>query len=167
MKAQSLSRIIVTVFLPSLALSACNNNALSASNSENMAGPSAIISQSQSNTDTADWGTFHAYFTEETHVLKPVLVGVAKLKAGEQIHPPHRHADEEYLMVTEGRGTWSLNGETRDAKKGDILFARAWDYHGITAAPDSPLEFVVFKYSGNGILAPIDPNPELPEEQQP
>jgi len=75
--------------------------------------------------------------------------------------------DEEYLMVTEGRGTWSLNGETREAKKGDILFARAWDYHGISAAPDSPLEFVVFKYSGRHITPPTDPNPELPEEQSP
>lgn len=160
MKAQSLTFALLTLFL-----SACSNNANSAPSAENIAGPSAIISEADSAADAADWGTFHAYFTDPTHVLKPVLVGVAKLKAGEQIHPPHRHADEEYLMVIEGRGTWSLNGETRPANKGDILFARAWDYHGITAASDSPLEFVVFKYSGREVAAPKDPNPELPEEQ--
>ena len=157
-----------TIILTALciAATACSEASYSTTPS-NKAGPSAIVSEAQSAADLADWGTFHAYFTEDTHVLKPVLVGVAKIKAGEQIHPPHRHADEEYLMVTEGRGIWSLNGETREAKKGDILFARAWDYHGITAAPDSPLEFVVFKYSGNGITAPADLNPELPEEQLP
>ena len=134
---------------------------------DNGAGPSKIMSQSKAPADVAEWGTFFPYFTEDTHILKPVLVGVAKIKAGEEIHPPHRHADEEYLMVTKGRGTWSLNGVESPAAEGDILFARAWVYHGVRAAPDSPLEFVVFKYSGRHITPPSDPNPELPEEQQP
>ena len=67
-------------------------------------------------------------------------------------------------MVTKGRGTWLLNGEERLAVADDILFARAWDYHGIRAAEDSPLEFIVFKYSGRHIDVPIDPDPFLPEE---
>jgi len=154
-------------FVGAVLLSSCGDAKLETNSGANGAGDSQIISQSETAADVADWGTFYPYFTDDTHVLKPVLVGAASLKAGEQIHPPHRHADEEYLMVTEGRGTWSLNGETREAKKGDILFARAWDYHGISAAPDSPLEFVVFKYSGRHITPPTDPNPELPEEQSP
>lgn len=149
------------------ALTACSELKVEKESIANGAGASQIISQNDTAADIADWGTFYPYFTEDTHALKPVLIGVAKIKAGQQIHPPHRHADEEYLMVTAGRGIWSLNGETREATKGDILFARAWDYHGITAAPDSPLEFVVFKYSGRDIDAPTDPNPELPEEQIP
>lgn len=143
-----------------LALSACS----AGEPISNQAGPSAILSEAQVSEDKADWGSFFPYFTEDTHLLKPVLVGVAKIEAGQQIHPPHRHADEEYLMVTQGRGTWYLNGETREAKEGDILFARAWDYHGVKAADDSPLEFVVFKYSGRDMNAPVDPNPDLPEE---
>lgn len=151
-------------YLSALALAACSG---AVSDTENMAGESAILSQSDVTADAADWGTFFPYFTEDTHVLKPVLVGTAKIDAGQEIHPPHRHADEEYLMVTKGRGTWYLNGETREAKEGDILFARAWDYHGVKAAADSPLEFVVFKYSGQDGTAPIDPNPDLPEELAP
>lgn len=130
----------------------------------NGAGASAILTEANITEDKAPWGSFFPYFTDETHVLKPVLVGVAKIDAGQEIHPPHRHADEEYLMVTKGRGTWYLNGKESVAKEGDILFARAWDYHGIKAANDSPLEFVVFKYSGRHIDAPADPQPELPEE---
>ena len=56
-----------------------------------------------------------------------------------------------------------LNGETFPAKKGDILYAKPWDYHGIKAAPDSDLQFVVFKWSGKDVVV-TDPNPELPEE---
>jgi len=124
---------------------------------------SVIISQSDVSVDSADWGRFFPYFTQDTAALKPVLVGVAKLKAGEEVHPPHRHADEEYMMITRGRGEWYLNGETRRAKKGDILFARPWDYHGVKAADDTPLEFVVFKYTAKDSPAVIDPNPDLPE----
>ncbi len=146
-------------------LASCGAAAESA-DTPNKAGESVILKQSATAADKADWGTFHPYFTDDTHYLKPVLVGVAKIDAGQQIHPPHRHADEEYLMVTKGRGVWSLNGVESEAKEGDILFARAWDYHGVKAAPDSPLEFVVFKYSGRTGGAPVDPDPSLPEEQE-
>lgn len=126
---------------------------------------SSIVSESDAIQDKAEWGQFFTYHADGSHYLKPVLVGVAKIKAGQEIHPPHRHADEEYLMVTKGRGTWSLNGVESPAKEGDILFARAWDYHGIRADNDSPLEFVVFKYSAQSSNVPTDPDPFLPEEE--
>ena len=153
------------IFLPALVLVACASTAQETGFVENEARESQILSAADVPVDAAEWGDFYAYFTDDTHALSPVLVGVAKLEAGEQIHHPHRHADEEYLRVTKGRGTWSLNGEQQPAQEGDVLFARAWDYHGITAAEDSPLEFVVFKYSARGLNAPTDPNPSLPEEQ--
>lgn len=159
------TKTIAAILIASSALlGACNSGADIAP--ENAAEPSAIVSEAEVASDTADWGTFYPYFTDDTHYLKPVLVGVAKIDAGQQIHPPHRHADEEYLMVTKGRGIWSLNGVESEAKEGDILFARAWDYHGISASPDSPLEFVVFKYSARAGGVPVDPDPSLPEEQE-
>ena len=132
--------------------------------SANLSPESSVEQSSNLEADAADWGEFLPYFMHDTHGLKNSLVGVAKIKAGEQIHPPHRHADEEYLMVTEGRGEWYVNGETFKAEKGDILYAKPWEYHGVKAANDSPLEFVVFKFSGRGVDASVDPNPELPEE---
>ena len=155
------------VSLCAIAMNACGAVEDTNSITENTAGQSVILSQSDVAGDGGDWGTFFPYFAEDTHVLKPVLVGVAKIEPGQEIHPAHRHADEEYLMVTKGRGTWYLNGVETEAKEGDILFARAWDYHGVRAAADSPLEFVVFKYSGKSIQAPSDPDPTLPEELKP
>ena len=161
-------RILFT--LVSMTLLACSQDVENASNKDivaNTAPLSSIVSESSAAQDNAEWGQFFAYHTETSHYLKPVLVGVAKIDAGKQIHPPHRHADEEYLMVTKGRGTWSLNGVESPAKEGDILFARAWDYHGIRAADDSPLEFVVFKYSAQSSNVPTDLEPSLPEEEAP
>ncbi len=154
----------LAVSTTALLLSACVSMGAGGENGIDGADASAIKSEASIPREKADWGTFHAYFTNPTEVLNPVLVGVAKIDAGQQIHPPHRHADEEYLMITKGKGTWYLNGKETPAKEGDILFARSWVYHGVKAADDSPLEFVVFKYSGRDSIPSVDPNPELPEE---
>lgn len=156
----------VLALCSALALVGCGANSDDGLGGANGAGESLIKTEASVAADAADWGAFYPYFTEKTHALNPVLVGVAKIDVGKQIHPPHRHADEEYLMITKGEGTWYLNGEESPAKEGDILFARAWDYHGVKAAPGSELEFVVFKYSGRHIEAPTDPQPDLPEELQ-
>ena len=143
-----------------LGLTACTGD----TNVPNASNASQIMSQADVTAEEADWGTFFPYFTEDTHALSPVLVGVAEIKAGQQIHPPHRHADEEYMMITRGQGIWTLNGQDSPAQQGDILFARSWDYHGIRAANGGPLEFVVFKYSSRDRAMPTDPDPSLPEE---
>jgi mannose-6-phosphate isomerase-like protein (cupin superfamily) len=155
-------------FIPliSLGLTACS----AATSSEPATAPelstdieSRIISMADINKDDAPWGTFYPHFAGTTYGTNPVLAGVANINVGDQIHPPHRHADEEFLMVTKGTGTWYLNGETFPAKEGDMLYAKPWDYHGVKAAPDSALQFVVFKWSNKG-LSPTDPDPSLPEE---
>jgi quercetin dioxygenase-like cupin family protein len=158
-----MKRVFYTAF--GLALAACATVPSEMTEATNLAPASEVISEAQASADQADWGTFYSYFTDDTHALSPVLVGVAKIDAGQQIHPPHRHADEEYLMVTQGRGIWTLNGVSTPANQGDILFARAWDYHGIRAADEGPMEFVVFKYSGRASNTPENPHPEWAEER--
>ena len=116
-------------------------------------------------TSAGDWGTFYQYFNEATPIVDDVNVGVAKIKAGRNApHPPHKHAEEEYIMVTRGSGTWYLNGESFPANEGDILYARSWDYHGIQSDPDTPLDFVIFKYTGTEHAMPEDPDPSSPLE---
>lgn len=124
---------------------------------------SRIVSIADINKDDAAWGSFYPHFSGQTYGTDSTLAGVANINVGKKIHPPHRHADEEFLMVTKGSGEWYLNGQTFPAKEGDMLYAKPWDYHGIKATPDSTLQFVVFKWSSKGLI-PIDPDPSLPAE---
>ncbi len=94
------------------------------------------------------WGYFQSYFTGETPSTKDVLVGVASLKPGMEIHPPHTHAEEEFMMVIKGRGTWHLNGKDQPAATGDILYARPNDIHGLKNTSTTELQFVVWKWGG-------------------
>ena len=119
--------------------------------------PSAIRAQAEAERQDADWGTLYAYYEGESYGTRDALAAVAVIKPGRQIHPPHRHAEEEYLMVTEGEGTWHLNGRERPARAGDMLYAAPWDVHGVRNTGRVPLRFVVWKWNSKGVTPRIQP----------
>lgn len=118
---------------------------------------SAVVSQERAASETFDWGTIYTYYEGETFGTRDVLAAVAVIEPGQEIHPPHQHAEEEYLIVTEGRGTWHLNGEAFAAEAGDMLYAAPWDVHGITNTGETPLTFVVWKWNNKGVTPPPEP----------
>lgn len=114
--------------------------------------------------DQADWGEMRRYFTGETAGTQNVLAAVAVIQPGKAIHRAHRHAEEEYLVLVTGSGTWSLDGKEFPAKRGDILYAEPWVYHGLTNSGNEPLIFVVVRFSSKGVKPPPRPD-NRPDEQ--
>jgi mannose-6-phosphate isomerase-like protein (cupin superfamily) len=106
----------------------------------------------------ADWGEMRRYFTGQSSATKDVLVAVAVVQPGKSVHKAHRHAEEEYLALVEGTGTWSVDGKESPAQRGDILYAAPWVYHGLTNTGDKPLIFLVVRYNGKGVAPPPQPD---------
>jgi len=104
-----------------------------------------------------EWGVFRKYFEGDTRGLSEVLSGTATIKPGMEIHPPHKHAEEEFLMVLEGSGEWTIGEESFPANAGDMLYASAWDLHGIKNTGDTELTFVFWKGHPKGMPVPVDP----------
>lgn len=73
------------------------------------------------------------------------------------MHPPHRHAEEEFLIVTEGSGRFHLNGKEWPAQKGDVLYAAPWTMHGIRNTGDKPISYMAVKWAARGVKAPPEP----------
>jgi quercetin dioxygenase-like cupin family protein len=96
--------------------------------------------------ESGDWGEFHAYYEGATAATPAMLVGYADIRPGHEIHPPHTHADEEFLYLAEGSGTWTLGEKTSPATAGDVLYSAPNVRHGITNTSDKPLRFVVVKW---------------------
>lgn len=111
----------------------------------------------------ADWGQMRVYFRGETHNTKDVLTAVAVVEPGKAVHRAHRHAEEEYLVVVIGSGTWSLAGKEFPAKLGDILYVEPWVYHGLTNTGDGPLAFTVVRFNAKGVKPPPRPD-DQPDE---
>jgi mannose-6-phosphate isomerase-like protein (cupin superfamily) len=49
-------------------------------------------------------------FNGPTKQLEAVASGVVTLEPGAQPHPPHRHPEEEIMIVGQGTGEFSING---------------------------------------------------------
>ena len=107
-------------------------------------------------TQVFEWGRLITYYSGETWSSRDALTAVAIIHPGKQIHPPHVHSEEEYLMVLEGEATWIVKGEHFPASAGDVLYAAPWDEHGIENTGETQLRFVFFKWNPKPV-EPMEP----------
>jgi mannose-6-phosphate isomerase-like protein (cupin superfamily) len=120
--------------------------------------PSAVVSWDNASSNKADWGEMRTYFRGRTLGTDNVLTAVAVVQPGKAVHRAHRHVEEEYLILNEGSGVWSLDGKEFPAKTGDILYVRPWAYHGLTNTGDKPLTFTVVRFIAQGVEYPPRPD---------
>jgi quercetin dioxygenase-like cupin family protein len=52
---------------------------------------------------------------------------------------PHRHPYDEVQFIQQGRGLYTVDGETFEAGAGDILVIKAGEVHSFRCIGDSPL----------------------------
>lgn len=52
---------------------------------------------------------------------------------------PHRHPYDEIQFVREGRGLWTVNGQSFEGAAGDIFVIKAGEIHSFKAIGDEPL----------------------------
>ena len=116
-----------------------------------------VIGEHEAKNEDFDWGSITTYYSGESAGTQDVLVAVAIVNAGREIHPPHKHAEEEYLMLLEGQGTWTVKGKDFKAVAGDMLYAAPWNLHGIKNTGTKPLKFIVWKWnSKEGFNIPVE-----------
>jgi mannose-6-phosphate isomerase-like protein (cupin superfamily) len=121
------------------------------------AGQTKVVSAADARLDSGPWGNIRVYFAGATAGTRDLFSGVAEILPGQEIHPAHTHAEEEYLLITEGSGLWTVKDQNFPAKAGDMLYAAPWDLHGIKNTSNTVMKFVVLKWSPNGKLAPKNP----------
>ena len=96
--------------------------------------------------DSGAWGEFRKSFGGPSPASADVLAGIGDIKAGTENHPPHTHADEEFLYLAEGAGTWTLGDTQIPAKAGDTLYAEPNVLHGFKNTSGKPARFFVVKW---------------------
>ena len=126
---------------------------------------SRVITWDEAKTNKGPWGEMHVHFDGETFSTKGGFAAIAVVQPGKAVHAAHRHAEEEYLIITEGTGVWTLAGKDFPAHKGDALYVEPWVYHGLRNTGDKPLTFVVVKYNSKGV--PIPPRPDNEKDELP
>jgi quercetin dioxygenase-like cupin family protein len=90
----------------------------------------------------------YVHFNGPTQQLAALASGLVTLEPGAQPHPPHRHPEEEIMIVGEGSGEFYLNGAATQVKTGDMLFAEANVLHGVKNTGQTRMTFYFAKIMG-------------------
>ena len=90
----------------------------------------------------------YVQFNGPTVQLAALASGFVTLETGAQPHPPHRHPEEEIMIVGEGTGEFFLDGVTTQVKTGDAVFAEGNVLHGVRNTGKTRMTFYFIKMMG-------------------
>ena len=85
-------------------------------------------------------------FDAHTLTLNNFEGHVTTIRPGEAPHPPHRHPDEEMILIKEGTLEVTINGATQRAGAGSVFFYASNDLHGMRNVGSTPATYYVFRF---------------------
>ncbi len=97
--------------------------------------------------------TLFVYFNGPTDQLSGVSAGACVLEPGASPHPPHRHPEEELLMIGAGTGEIECDGVLSKVGPGAMMYCAGNTLHGITNTGDGPMTFFWSKWVAKGFEA--------------
>jgi XRE family transcriptional regulator, regulator of sulfur utilization len=97
-------------------------------------------------------GYVRQFFKAPTATLDQLELHVTTLNPGQMSHPPHRHANEELVIVKEGTVEALVNGEWKKVGPGSVIFNASNQLHGLRNAGAGPATYHVINWSSPGML---------------
>jgi quercetin dioxygenase-like cupin family protein len=90
-------------------------------------------------------GARRPFFRGETAALGELQAHVTTILPGNEPHPPHRHANEELIIVLRGTVAVTIEGETQRAGPGSSVFLAPNDFHGLRNVGDEPAAYYIIQ----------------------
>jgi quercetin dioxygenase-like cupin family protein len=87
-----------------------------------------------------------------TATLDQLDIHITTVNPGQRAHDPHRHPDEEIIIVKEGTIESMQEGATTKLGPGSIIFEASNQLHGVANAGDTPATYFVIKFWPPGTL---------------
>lgn len=79
-----------------------------------------------------------------TRTLDRFECHISRLNAGSASHPPHQHAQEEFIILQDGILDVGINGTVQRIGPGSMFFFASNDWHNVTNAGGTPATYLVF-----------------------
>jgi mannose-6-phosphate isomerase-like protein (cupin superfamily) len=95
--------------------------------------------------------TVFVHYNGPTDQLRAVSTGMVVLDPGASPHEPHRHAEEEFLIVASGTGEIECGGTKTPVGPGAVMYCAGQTLHGITNTGAEPLTFYWAKWMARGV----------------
>ena len=107
-----------------------------------------------------DWTTFTAtpnktgavrkVVQEPTATLDELEIHVTTLNPGQTSHPPHKHPNEELVVLASGKLEATSNGTTKVLGPGSVIFNASNQLHSVKNVGDVPATYHVINWTSPG-----------------
>jgi len=95
-------------------------------------------------------GSVRQFFRSPTATLDELECHVTTLNPGAQSHPPHKHPNEELVIVREGTVEVLVNGEWKRVGPGSVIFNASNQLHAIRNVGTGPATYHVINWQSPG-----------------
>jgi mannose-6-phosphate isomerase-like protein (cupin superfamily) len=112
--------------------------------------PDGVLDLAALPPDYANGCRVFVHYNGPTDQLSGVCTGMAVLDPGASPHAPHRHPEEEFMIVAEGTGEIECDGKVTAVGPGAIMYCAGNTLHGITNTGKVPLTFYWSKWMAKG-----------------
>jgi quercetin dioxygenase-like cupin family protein len=85
-----------------------------------------------------------------TATLDELESHVTVLPPGQTSHPPHRHPEEEILILREGTLHVNMNGQSRRVGPGAFVFLASQEEHNVLNVGDTPAVYYIVQWRSPG-----------------
>jgi mannose-6-phosphate isomerase-like protein (cupin superfamily) len=90
--------------------------------------------------------TVFVHYNGPTDQLSAVSMGMAVLEPGGAPHEPHRHPEEEFMLVASGTGDIVVGDVTTQVGPGAVMYCAGDALHGIVNTGTVPMTFYWSKW---------------------
>jgi len=108
--------------------------------------PNVTMDEGKAKLTREPFGDLRIYFDGPTDQLKSMTAGSLRLNAGATPHPPHKHPEEEFMVITEGTGEITVDGKVTKVVPGTMMYCAGNALHGIVNTGKTPLLFYFYKW---------------------
>lgn len=94
-------------------------------------------------------GEVRSLCKQPTATLDQLEMHISTLDPGKESHPPHRHVNEELIVLREGHCETLSNGKWVKVEPGSVVFNASNSLHGFRNVGTTPAVYTVINWSPN------------------
>ncbi|MEF3077643.1 cupin domain-containing protein [Winogradskyella poriferorum] len=87
----------------------------------------------------------YQYWFADKDFLDGRTIKMSVVAPGKSTHAPHKHKEDEFFYVLEGKAKFHLDGKEVVVEANTSLYCPSWSMHGISNAGDTELKYLVIK----------------------
>jgi quercetin dioxygenase-like cupin family protein len=104
-----------------------------------------------------DVGEIRQFMRARTATLDQLEIHATSLNPGQASHPPHKHPNEELVILQSGKLEATSNGKTQKLGPGSVIFNASNQMHSVRNIGDVPATYTVINWTSPGRGQPEAP----------